>query len=143
MYQDFPQIDFFSGFIEHFVALATACFAACRRGLATGIVTMGTGVGLSITRLVLPYLIKHFNQDGWRYAWFLMGAVVFICSFVCCALLCDNLQKKALSRTQATAMSSSPRAKKLLSFPPAGTLPLASFIFAVAHNTHAPEYFRD
>lgn len=79
------------------VALPAAWFTARKRGLATGIVTMGTGIGLSIAGLVLPYFIKHFNHDGWRYAWFLMGAMVFICSFVCYALLRDNPQEKGLT----------------------------------------------
>ena len=98
------------------VALPTAWFAARKRGLATGIVTMGTGIGLSITGLVLPYFIKHFNQDGWRYAWFLMGAVVFICSFVCYALLCDSPSEKGLSPYGSDSYEPQPSSEKVSLF---------------------------
>jgi len=97
-------------------ALPTAWFAARKRGLATGIVTMGTGIGLSITGLVLPYFIKHFNQDGWRYAWFLMGAVVFICSFVCYALLCDSPSEKDLTPYGSDSYEPQPSSEKVSLF---------------------------
>ena len=72
------------------MALPAAWFAARKRGLATGIVTLGTGTGLSITGLVLPRFITIYGQDGWRYAWFLLGILVFAGSFVCYALLKDR-----------------------------------------------------
>ena len=72
------------------MALPAAWFAANKRGLATGIVTLGTGTGLSITGLVLPRFIATYGPEGWRYAWFLLGALVFSGSFVCYALLRDR-----------------------------------------------------
>jgi len=72
------------------MALPAAWFAANKRGLATGVVTLGTGTGLSITGLVLPRFIAAYGLDGWRYAWFLLGALVFAGSFLCYALLRDR-----------------------------------------------------
>jgi MFS family permease len=72
------------------MALTATWFTARKRGLAAGILTMGTGLGLSITGLVLPYVMAQFGSDGWRYAWFLLGVIVFAFSFVCRALLTDN-----------------------------------------------------
>jgi MFS family permease len=63
------------------MALTASWFAARKRGLAAGILTMGTGFGLSIVGVALPYVMATFNPDGWRYAWFLLGIVVFIFSF--------------------------------------------------------------
>ncbi len=72
------------------MALPAAWFAAKKRGLATGIVTLGTGTGLSITGLILPRFISVYGLDGWRYAWFLLGVLVFAGSFLCYALLRDR-----------------------------------------------------
>ncbi len=79
------------------MALPAAWFAARKRGLAMGIVTMGTGMGLSITGLALPYFISAYNHEGWRYAWYAMGIMVFACSFICYAFLRDNPSEKGLT----------------------------------------------
>jgi nitrate/nitrite transporter NarK len=79
------------------MALPAVWFAARKRGLATGIETIGTGIGLSITGLVLPYFIVIYGREGWRYAWFLLGALVIALSFVCYALLRDNPKEKGLT----------------------------------------------
>ena len=79
------------------MALPAAWFVASKRGLATGINTVGTGLGLSITGLVLPLLIVQYGASGWRYSWYLMGAIAFICAFICYILLRDNPAEKGLS----------------------------------------------
>ncbi len=79
------------------MALPAAWFAARKRGLATGIQTIGTGMGLSITGLALPYFIDLYGKEGWRYAWFLLGSLVFILSFVCYVLLRDNPGEKGFA----------------------------------------------
>jgi len=79
------------------MALTATWFATRKRGLAAGILTMGTGFGLSIVGVALPHVIATFGPDGWRYAWFLLGTVVFIFSFFCCALLRDNPADKGTS----------------------------------------------
>jgi sugar phosphate permease len=72
------------------LALPAAWFSQRKRGFATGIITMGTGIGLSITGLLLPYIIERSDPGGWRYAWFSVGITVFILSFVSYALLRDS-----------------------------------------------------
>lgn len=76
------------------LALPAVWFAKKRRGFATGIITMGTGIGLSLTGLFLPEIIKRSGPDGWRSAWFFIGLAVFIISFVCYALLRDHPHDK-------------------------------------------------
>jgi MFS family permease len=78
------------GAVVPMMALTATWFAAGKRGLAAGILTMGTGLGLSIVGIVLPYVMAPFGAEGWRCAWFLLGAIVFTFSFVCRALLRDN-----------------------------------------------------
>lgn len=79
------------------MALPAAWFAARKRGLATGINTIGTGLGLSMTGLLLPLLIVQYGTSGWRYSWYLMGAIACICSFICYIFLRDNPAEKGLS----------------------------------------------
>jgi MFS family permease len=79
------------------MALPAVWFGARKRGLATGIQTIGTGIGLSITGLALPYFIVMYGREGWRYAWFLLGTLVFVLSFVCYALLRDDPKEKGLT----------------------------------------------
>lgn len=79
------------------MALPAAWFAAKNRGLATGIVSGGIGVGLFLSGVIIPPVITHFGHDGWRYAWFFMGITVFVLAFVCYAFLRNNPKEKGLS----------------------------------------------
>jgi sugar phosphate permease len=79
------------------IALPAAWFVANKRGLATGIATIGTGLGLSIVGLVLPSIILKYGQVGWRHAWYILSAVVFVGSFVVYALERDKPGDKGLS----------------------------------------------
>ena len=79
------------------MALPAAWFVAKKRGLAIGVVTLGTGIGLSITGLVLPYFISLYGGDGWRYAWYLLGLCVFLGACVCYFFLRDTPQEKGLT----------------------------------------------
>ncbi len=71
------------GAVVPMMALTASWFAAAKRGFAAGILTMGTGLGLSIVGVALPQVIAKYSPDGWRYAWFLLGGLVCIFSFVC------------------------------------------------------------
>lgn len=79
------------------MALPAAWFAAQKRGLATGIVSGGIGVGLFLSGIILPPIITFFGPGGWRYAWFFMGVAVFVLAFVCYAFLRNNPKEKGLS----------------------------------------------
>jgi sugar phosphate permease len=79
------------------MALPAAWFVMKKRGLATGIVSGGIGAGLFISGIILPPIISAFNQEGWRYAWFLLGIAVFVLSFVCYAFLRNSPQEKGLA----------------------------------------------
>lgn len=79
------------------MALPAAWFVARKRGLATGIVSAGIGIGLFISGIILPPVISHFGANGWRSAWYLLGAIVFVFSFVCYAFLRDHPSEKGLS----------------------------------------------
>jgi len=60
------------------MALGSAWFATKRRGFATGIVTAGTGIGTVIASLVIPIILKSQGIEGWRYAWYFLGAAMIL-----------------------------------------------------------------
>lgn len=74
------------------LALPALWFSKEKRGLATGIITMGTGIGLFLNGFLLPSLIEKSN-DGWRYAWFILGLILMTFSFLCYGFLRDNPQE--------------------------------------------------
>ena len=78
------------------MALPAAWFISKKRGLATGIVSGGIGAGLFLSGIILPPIISIFGKEGWRYAWFFLGILVFVLAFVCFAFLRDNPREKGL-----------------------------------------------
>jgi len=84
------------------MALPAAWFVVRKRGLGTGIATIGTGVGLSLAGIILPYFIVNYGDDGWRYAWVAMGIIVFAGSFIVYALERNSPVEKGLSMYGST-----------------------------------------
>lgn len=84
------------------MALPAAWFIM-RKGLATGIVAAGIGLGLSLSGFLLPPIIRGYGEMGWRLAWFLLGGVVLGGSFACYLLLRDRPSEKGLLPYGATA----------------------------------------
>jgi predicted MFS family arabinose efflux permease len=78
------------------MALPAAWFVMKKRGLATGIVSGGIGTGLFLSGVILPPIIAAFGKEGWRYAWFFLGMVVFFLAFLCYALLRNHPAEKGL-----------------------------------------------
>lgn len=79
------------------LSLTAPWFSARKRGLAAGIITAGVGIGLSLGGLFIPFLVTKFGPDGWRYAWFVLGGIVFVFSFVSYAFLRDSPAEKGTS----------------------------------------------
>lgn len=84
------------------MALPAAWFVMQKRGFATGIATVGTGIGLSLAGIILPYFIVSHGQAGWRYAWYVMGIIVFGGSFIVYVLERNNPAEKGLSMYGST-----------------------------------------
>ncbi len=58
------------------MALGSAWFAIKKRGFATGIVSAGIGLGTFLSGLIVPFILKSYNADGWRYSWYILGTLV-------------------------------------------------------------------
>jgi sugar phosphate permease len=60
------------------MALGSTWFAVSRRGFATGIVSGGIGAGTMIAGLAVPAIVAVYGTEGWRYAWYYLGAGVLV-----------------------------------------------------------------
>jgi MFS family permease len=54
-------------------ALPRAWTPPAERGLTTGIVTSGGGIGMLLTGALLPFLLGAYGQGGWRWTWATLG----------------------------------------------------------------------
>jgi sugar phosphate permease len=78
------------------MALLPAWFAARRRGLASGIAVSGSSLGLIVTGWVVPRILEVYGTEGWRSAWFMLGAAVLALGVLGWALLRDRPEEKGL-----------------------------------------------
>jgi len=60
------------------MGIASSWFAPRKRGMATGIMVGGSGIGLVLVGLVLPRIFAYYGELGWRLGWYLLGGLVII-----------------------------------------------------------------
>jgi MFS family permease len=58
------------------MTLPTIWFAPHRRGMAAGIQTGGSGLGLILSGLLIPEILHSFGPAGWRDSWALLAILV-------------------------------------------------------------------
>ncbi len=59
-----------------------AWFEEMKLGRALGIVTGGTGLGIIITGLLLPYLLFNLGKEAWRQCWLLLALITFLVAVI-------------------------------------------------------------
>lgn len=79
------------------MALGSAWFAMKRRGVATGIVAAGIGVGTLISGLIVPCILKSYGSEGWRFSWYYLGGAVLVVSSIVYAFIRSQPEEKGLS----------------------------------------------
>jgi MFS family permease len=62
--------------------LPMAWFEERRLGRALGIVTGGTGLGIIVTGLLLPYLLFNLGKEAWRQCWLLLALITFLVAVI-------------------------------------------------------------
>jgi len=67
--------------------LPMAWFEERRLGRAVGVVTGGTGLGIIVTGLLLPYLLFNLGKEAWRECWFLLALITFLVAVIGWVLL--------------------------------------------------------
>jgi MFS family permease len=117
--------------------LPMAWFGEQRLGRALGVVTGGTGLGIIVTGLLLPYLLSHLGKEAWRQCWLLLASITFLVTVIGWMLLREK-------PNQITPLPLTPDGKGE-PIPYAGKkngLPLKAifiiyFIFGYAYNIYA------
>ena len=71
----------------------TARWFAKKRGMASGLVEIGSGLGIMLMPLVASYLISGY---GWRYAYYIIGIVAIACMVPLALTLRRDPSKKGL-----------------------------------------------
>lgn len=80
------------------MGLASSWFAPQKRGMATGFMAGGSGVGLVLTGLLLPRLFAHYGGDfGWRLSWYLLGGAVIVIGLLGLKFLVNRPRELGLS----------------------------------------------
>jgi len=60
------------------MGLASSWFSPRKRGMATGLMSGGSGIGLVLVGIVLPRVFAYYGDFGWRVSWYLLGGLVLI-----------------------------------------------------------------
>jgi MFS family permease len=79
------------------MALVAVWFSPRRRGLATGIAVSGASIGLVMTGLLVPGILRKFGPEGWRQAWFVFAAFALLVAVVGLILLRNTPAQKGLA----------------------------------------------
>lgn len=78
------------------MALGSAWFAMKRRGFASGIVSGGIGAGTLISGLLVPPILSSYGMEGWRNAWYILGAISLVIAAFVFALIRSRPEEKGL-----------------------------------------------
>ena len=83
------------------MALGSAWYAVARRGFATGIIMAGVGGGTMISGLVVPVILKAYGVEGWRFAWYYLGAAVMVIAGIAALLIRSRPEEMGLNQIGA------------------------------------------
>ncbi len=112
-------------------------FEELRLGRALGIVTGGTGLGIIVTGLLLPYLLLHLGKEAWRECWLVVGLITFLAAVIGWMLLREKsgpvISSPSNPGKKATAVLST-EARSGLSVQ---SIFIIYFLFGFAYNIYA------
>jgi MFS family permease len=116
--------------------LPMAWFEEKRLGKALGVVTGGTGLGIIVTGLLLPYLLSNLGKEAWRQCWFILALITFAVAIAGSIFLKEKPgQASTLSSPEeGTIDLPSRRSRDGLTLK---TIFLIYFIFGFAYNIYA------
>jgi nitrate/nitrite transporter NarK len=98
------------------MALGSIWFSQRNRGLATGIVTAGIGIGFALSGLIVPPVLSAYGGEGWRYCWYYLGIFVLVIAGVTYVFIRnrpEDLGLRQLGQGMSETTSAGERAKGL------------------------------
>jgi MFS family permease len=69
------------------MVLVSHWFRRQRRGRAAGAMSIGNGVAMMFSGLLIPQLTGYFPQEGWRYGWLVLGGLGLLAMLLTALLL--------------------------------------------------------
>ncbi len=87
--------------------LPMAWFEERRLGRAVGIVTGGTGLGIIVTGLLLPYLLLNLGKEAWRQCWLILALITFLVAVMGGLLLKEKPSQIILSSSSPDGVKQS------------------------------------
>lgn len=78
------------------MGLASSWFGPRRRGTAAGFLVGGSGLAFLATGYFIPRIMAAWEQNGWRYSWFILGSVVILLGILGWTLLRNDPAEKGL-----------------------------------------------
>jgi MFS family permease len=117
--------------------LPMAWFEKRRLGGALGVVTGGTGLGIIVTGLILPYFLTSLGREAWRHCWAFLSLITLMVALASLILL-----KERPAQTVLLPNGSDEKSEPLPHERTGDGLSLRSiiviyFIFGFAYNIYA------
>lgn len=127
------------------MALISAWFAPSRRGLASGMVTAGSGLAIIFSGLLIPDVVAGdwtlFGVSGWRAGWLLLGVISLGATALATLLLRNQPSDMGLSSLGSLGRRPAPPQTTSRFTPAERTvivrLGLLYFIFGITYITYA------
>lgn len=69
------------------MGLLSSWFAPNRRGMAAGMAVGGSGLAIAIAGILVPAVNQTYLAEGWRYNWYILGAIVMLIGVIAWLLL--------------------------------------------------------
>ena len=101
------------------MVLVSHWFGSSLRGLASGLMVSGMGLGIMITGLLIPAVNNWTaNGQGWRTNWMIMGVLVLTISIICSLLIRNRPEDMGLEVLEKTKKKGEQKPSSLLSKQP-------------------------
>jgi MFS family permease len=84
------------GVVGPVYSIVNPWFVPAKRGTATGITQMGSGIGLVLGGIVVPQLLALGGTSGWRFSWYVLAGVVLATALVAWGFLRNDPREKNL-----------------------------------------------
>jgi len=94
------------------MALGSIWFSARKRGLATGIVTAGIGIGFALSGMLIPPILSAYGAEGWRFCWYYLGVIVLVLAGITYGFLRNRPEDLGLKQLGSDAAKDKPQGQK-------------------------------